>query len=475
MNFMKHARHVRRLMAVAMLPIGLGGCASMFADEGFSDVTAVAEKNIGKRPVWIKDEKDRAAANNRVTALLAEPLTADTAIEVALLNNRGVQASLAELGIAAADLAAASRPPNPGFTYSRAHRGGDIEIDRTLTGNILGILTTPITFMIEQRRFEQATWRASSDVLRFAFETKRAWYRAVAAQQIADYVAQTKDAAETQAVLAQRMAAVGNFPRLDYAREQIFYAETAAQLAHARLAATAAREKLARMLGLWGQSLAFKLPPRLPDLPAKPTEASDIEPTAIASRLDIRMAKAEIDGLSTSLGLAQATRFINVLEASYLRNTESNEPKQTGFEVHVEIPLFDFGAARVAKAEAIYMQAVNRLAEIAINARSEVRTAYAGYRTSYDLAKHYRDEIIPVRQGISEELLLRYNGMLISVFELLSNARDQIADVTAAIGAQRDFWLSDSELQAAMILGLDGAQSVSQPLAGRSPASAGGH
>lgn len=187
------------------------------------------------------------------------------------------------------------------------------------------------------------------------------------------------------------------------------------------------------------------------------------------------MARAEIDGLSTALGLAQATRFINVLEASYLRNTESNEPKQTGFEVHVEIPLFDFGAARVAKAEAIYMQAVNRLAEIAVNARSEVRTAYMGYRTSYDLAKHYRDEIVPVRQGISEELLLRYNGMLISVFELLSNARDQIADVTAAIGAQRDFWLADSEFQAAMILGLDGTLSVSQPLPARSPASAGGH
>lgn len=469
-------RGMRRCLTACLLPLLLGGCASMFADEGFSEVTAVAQKNLRQTPVWIRSDEDAQAARSRVDALLANPVTADAAVEIALLNNKGLQASLSELGIAAADLAAASRPPNPGFTYSRGSRPGEIEIDRTLTGNILGILTTPITFMIEQRRFEQATWRATSDVLRFAIETRRAWYRAVAAQQIAEYIAQTKEAAEAQALLARRMAAVGNFSRLDYAREQIFYAETAAQLAHARLSAASAREKLTRMLGLWGPALPFKLPSRLPDLPAAPIEGEALEAKAIADRLDIRMARVEIDGLSTALGLAQATRFINVLEASYLRNTDSNEPKQTGFEVHIEVPIFDFGAARVAKAESIYMQAVNRLADIAVGARSEVRTTYTGYRTTFDLAKHYRDNIVPVRQNISDELLLRYNGMLISVFELLSNARDQIADVVAAVGAQRDFWLADTEFQAAMIMGLDGGSpSVSQPSVSRSPASGAAH
>jgi outer membrane protein TolC len=314
-----------------------------------------------------------------------------------------------------------------------------VEIERTLTGNILGILTTPITYMIEQRRFERAKWRAAADVIRFATDAKRAWYRAVAARQIADYVAETRDAAEAQAQLARQMTAVGNFPRLDYAREQIFYAETAARLAHARLAAAAEREKLTRMLGLWGATTRFQLPSRLPELPEVPAEGEGIEAKAIGERLDIRMARAEVDGIATSLGLTRATRFVNVLEA-------------------------------------IYMQAVNRLADIAVEARSEVRTTYTGYRTSFDLAQHYRTQILPVRQSISDELMLRYNGMLISVFELLTNARDQIADVIAAIGAQRDFWLAETELQVAMTIGIEGSSTlVSTPITARSPAAAGGH
>jgi outer membrane protein TolC len=96
------------------------------------------------------------------------------------------------------------------------------------------------------------------------------------------------------------------------------------------------------------------------------------------------------------------------------------------------------------------MQAVNRAADLAVQARSEVREAYSAYRTAFDLTRHYRDEIVPLRKRISEENLLRYNGMLISVFELLADARQQIASVNAYIDALRDFWVAESNLQMAM-------------------------
>jgi outer membrane protein TolC len=245
------------------------------------------------------------------------------------------------------------------------------------------------------------------------------------------------------------MEGTGNFTRLDRMREEVFHAETSAQLARARLAAAAGRERLTRLLGLSGGDAAYRLPGRLPELPAGKPEFKEIEARAMTERLDVRAAKLETERLAGSLGLTRATRFVNVLELGPAATKEDPEPWKRGFEVSLQLPIFDWGGARVAKAESIYMQALYRVAETAVNARSEVREAYSAYHTAYDEAKRYRDEIVPLRKKIAEENMLRYNGMLISVFELLADAREQVGAAIACIEALRDFWLSESDLQAA--------------------------
>jgi outer membrane protein TolC len=142
--------------------------------------------------------------------------------------------------------------------------------------------------------------------------------------------------------------------------------------------------------------------------------------------------------------------------------SETGEERKDGYEIEVELPLFDFGSSRIARAEAIYMQAMHRAAQIAINARSEVRQSFSAYRTAYDLARHYRDEVVPLRKRISEENVLRYNGMLIGVFELLADSRDQIASVTAYVEASRNFWIAETNLQTALTGGSPGAAEASQ-------------
>ncbi|MEX2241009.1 MAG: TolC family protein, partial [Burkholderiales bacterium] len=215
--------------------------------------------------------------------------------------------------------------------------------------------------------------------------TRKAWFVAVAAQQSAKYMEDVQLAAEASAELARRMAETGNWPFLARAREQAFYADTTAQLARARLAHTAARERLTRLMGLWGEDIGYVLPERLPELPAEAREGGELEAQALRQRLD--------------------------------------------------------------------MQAVNRAADSAIRARSEVRESYAAYRTAFDIARHYRDEIVPLRKRISEEMLLRYNGMLSSVFELLADSRDAVASVNAYLEAQRDFWIAEADLQMALTTG----------------------
>jgi outer membrane protein TolC len=197
--------------------------------------------------------------------------------------------------------------------------------------------------------------------------------------------------------------------------------------------------------------LNYTLPERLPDLPKEPADQPDIEQVAMAQRLDVQSARLHLDATAKHLGLSKATRFINVLEVGYEYNTSNEEPTQRGWEVSVEIPLFDFGTARIARAEAVYMQWVHRTAKVAVDARSEVREAYDRYRSAWDIARHYRDDIVPTAKRISDENLLRYNGMLIGVFDLLADARSQIGAVASSIEAMRDFWIARADLDMALI------------------------
>jgi outer membrane protein TolC len=261
---------------------------------------------------------------------------------------------------------------------------------------------------------------------------------------------QVEIAAEAGAELGRRMVQAGNWSKLDQAREQVFYADAKAQVARARRTALSEREKLVRLLGLDDADTQFKLPDRLPDVPAGVTDPTPIEARALADRLDVQAAKKEVESLATSLGLTKTTRFINVLEVGYRTKSETGLPLKRGYEVSVELPLFDWTGAKVARAEYVYMQGVNHAAEVAMNARSEVREAYAAYRTAHDLARHYRDLVVPLRKQISDENLLRYNGMLVSVFELLADAREQVTAVNASIEALRDFWLAETDLEVAM-------------------------
>ncbi len=198
----------------------------------------------------------------------------------------------------------------------------------------------------------------------------------------------------------------------------------------------------------------------------------------MARRVDLQMARIEVEVLAKSYGLTDATRFINLLDAGGAAKT-AREPggsdyTERGGRVEFQVPLFDFGEVRVREAEATYMQAVNRLVARAVNVRSQARDAYQAYRSTYDIAQHYRRDVLPLRKIISDEMLLRYNAMQVDVFSLLAEARQRIASNTAAIAADRDFWLADADLRAVIAGGFTGA--AAEPSApALAAASAAGH
>lgn len=447
-----------RLLCMVGAPLLLSGCITFSPDGGMAVVSDIAGNELRKDVVAIRTPDEAERAHEGVRRLLGRPLTADTAVQIALLNNRGLQAAYNQLGIAEAARVQASLPPNPTVSVGRLSGAAEIEIEKRIVASILALATLPVRTEIASQRFSQAQLRAVEDTLRLAADTRRTYYRAVSQRQLTEFLTQAKSAAETATQLARRLGETGTMNKLDQARDQVFYAEVTAQLAIARQRATTERERLTRLLGLWGAETNFRLPNTLVALPRNPRALPDIEIEAIRRRVDLQVARIEVDLLAKSYGLGQATRFINLIDVAGISKTtkerESGERiRDDGFEIEFQIPIFDFGEARVRQAEGSYMHAVNRLTERAVNVRSEARDAYRTYRSTYDIAAHYRREIVPLRKIISDETLLRYNAMQIDVFSLLAEARQRINSNIAAIEAQRDFWLASVDLSTAVVGG----------------------
>jgi outer membrane protein TolC len=436
--------------------LGLGGCAGFSKDGGFDAVANTTRAHLGKEVKWPRSAQTQAEVDTRVTELLAHPLSVEDAVQIALLNNHMLQAAFQELGISEAELVQAGRLPNPRFDLRHASAAGQYDVEETLSFNVLALLTMPYTHDIERRRFAQTQNLSVQRVAQLAKDTREAFYAAVAARESIDYLQQVRIAAETGAELARRMVSAGNWNRLDQAREQSFSTDAVQSLTRARLAEESAREKLMVLLGLPARQTgqpALQLADSLPVLPVSVDSLPDVERAVLQERLDLQLMRMHIDELSKSLGLTKSTRFVNVLDigATRVRQGPREEPYERGYTVTLEVPIFDSGAARVKKSEAIYAQAVDRFAQAALEARSQIRLAYAGYRAAFDLAQRQRDEVLPVRQAIAQQNLLRYNASLISIFELLSDAREQVISVDGYIQSVRDFWIAKSRLDGALL------------------------
>jgi outer membrane protein TolC len=437
--------------------LGLGGCAGFTPDGGFDAVANATRTHLGKEVKWPRSAQAQAEVDARVAALLAHPLSVEDAVQIALLNNHTLQAAFEELGISEAERVQAGRLPNPRFELRHAAAAGQYDIEETLSFNVLALLTMPYAHDIEKRRFAQTQNSSVQRVAQLAKDTREAFYAAIAARQSLNYLQQVRIAAETGAELAHRMVSAGNWNRLDQAREQSFYSDAVQNMTRARLAEESARERLLGLLGLPAQlssaQPALQLAEVLPELPASLEPLPDVERAVLQARLDLQLMRMHIDELGKSLGLTKSTRFVNVLDigATRVRQGSREEPYERGYTVTLEVPIFDSGAARVKKSEAIYAQAVDRFSQAAIEARSQIRVAYANYRAAFELAQRQRDEVLPLRQAIAQQNLLRYNASLISIFELLSDAREQVISVDGYIQSVRDFWIAKSRLDGALL------------------------
>ncbi len=451
-------------------PIILGGCATnlesgsySYNEAGFDTVEAASSQVLNKKAVWVQSQEQAEEIARQVRELVyKKTISAETAVQVALLNNKGLQASYAAIGVSAAEAWQQTLLENPKVSFGLIGIGTPgLSLYKSLEGiiatNILALSTRNRRIDIADTRFRQAQLKAVMETLSLAAKTRAAWINSVSAFETLFYLNQGQQTADAASELAKKLGEAGSLNKGLQAREHVFYSELTGQKAQARLAAKLAKEDLTKLMGLWGSDLNYYVPDRLPSLPRRLKSKKAVEAEALEKRIDLHIAKLELEAVAKSYGLTEATRYLTDLEIisgvemeRELEDGQVNKVYTKQVELEFVIPIFDTGKARMRKAELAYMKAANMLAEQAVNIRSEARASYLAYRSNYDIARHYRNAVLPLRAKIETEALLTYNGMITNTFELLADTRAKINAALQAVTAKQAFWLSDANLVTAI-------------------------
>ena len=443
-------------LVLTVVALGLSGCASYNVEQGVDRANRGASGFTQSELNLAKTKEDRDKRLAATSQLLAKPVGQKEAVQLLLANSPAFQALLAQNWAEAASAAQSGRISNPTFAFESVVTGSETELNRFFSFGLLDLITLPQRSAIANHRVEQAQIRMTAEVVDQVTRVRQAWVRTVAAEQSYKYAGQVLASAEASAELAKRMESVGNFNKLTRARHQAFYADAATQLATAKQTAVSRKEELVRLLGLdEAQAKQLVLPERLPNLPKQPMSPEDVAKQVSQERLDIQQAKTALNAAAKAQGLNKVTSLtdieLSVRRGSVSDSSTSSYSARRGYEVGVKLPIFDWGDLQRDAMNAQTLAAANQLEATIRSAGSSLRENYAAYRTAYDISRHYKDEVIPLRKVISEENVLRYNGMIIGVFELLADSRDQIGAVISAIAAEQQFWLADAALQATLI------------------------
>lgn len=439
------------LMGVILSGGLVSGCATVPRHAGFPEVAKTVEERTGLHlPQYAGAPTGRVA--DMIQDLLREELTLDRAVRIALLNNRSLQATLEELGIARADAVQASLLSNPVFSgHARVpEETGETNLELALAQSVVDTLLLPLRQRVARAQFEQTKLQVSDAILRFLTEVKTAYYTAQAAEQLVAMRRTVLQAAGAAAELAQRQYDAGNIRDFDLATEQAAYEEAQIELTHAETDQITTREALTQVLGFSGPDVeTWRMAAMLPELPTSDPSREALETQALQERLDLAAARQELEALRRGLTVA---RF-GMLPASVAAINTETEPdgdRVTGPMWDVDVPIFDWGQARRGRLKAQLRQSEHRLAALELAVRSEVRTTAARLVAERQLVERYRDRLVPLRRQIVESSQRHFNYMLIGVFQLLQSKQQEIAAHQAYIDALRDYWVARAELERAV-------------------------
>lgn len=434
---------------------GLVGCATLRPGAGFDTVTElVAARSPGRSIVWNQGTPADGEAAARVRSLLAQELPLDAAVQIALLNNRTLQAVYEELGIAQADLVQAGLLENPILAADvrfPTAEGAAIGAGLGLAQEFIALLQIPLKKRVAESAFEEAQLTASAAVIELVTTVKRAFYRLQGAQQLLELRRTVVEATALSADVARSQHDAGNITSLALATERVLHEQARADVARADTEVTEDHEELTGLMGLWGEDTAWRIAPRLPELPRGDVAPEGLETLAVSQRLDLAAARQRIQGILLARDLTRRFRFgpAGALGVAAEREVD-NGVWSVGPSIEVPVPIFDQGQARLAGQSAELRQHEHEHAALAVTIRSQVRRARTRMAHARALAEHYWTTLLPLRVQVLRQTQLEYNAMVASVFQLLVAKRDEIDAGRGYIEALRDYWVARCDLESAV-------------------------
>jgi cobalt-zinc-cadmium efflux system outer membrane protein len=419
-------------------------------DTGFEDVQQLVNTRLDVRLHWNRGSDEDQEVDKAIENLLSDELTINEAVQIALLNNRALQAAYEELGITQADVVKAGLLKNPtflGLVRFPEDSSEDTNLEFEVALDFLDIFMLPARKKLAAAQFEQAKLRVSNEVLNLATEVKKTYFEVLGAKEIKAVREQIAEASKNAFEFAQRLYQAGNISELELNHQQGQYEQARLELAESQKNIFAAREKLTRLMGLWGKNAAWRVGNQLADIPRQEIPLDRLESQAISNRLDLAVARHEAEIIARALGITLDWRWLGSAEIGVSAERDTDGGWLKGPSLSLELPIFDQHQADIARLESQLRRSQKNIYALAVDIRSEVRTQRNMLMLTRHLIEHYKAVIIPLRKRIVSLTMQKYNYMLLGTFELLMAKQQEFEDFQKYIEAVRDYWIIQAELQ----------------------------
>jgi outer membrane protein, heavy metal efflux system len=422
-------------------------------EKAFQDVQQSVQERAGKAVRWEEDQATHEQALQEVRQLLRKPLTIDTAVQIALLNNRSLQATFQEIGLSTADLIEAATIPNPKFDLAirfpdKPPSGTYMDYGAAI--DFLSIMMIPLKKRVAKNQLEAAALRVADATLELIAQVKTTFYSLQASRQILRRFKVIVDANAASLDLAQRQHEAGNITDLALARQQASYSRSRLDVASTEAEIRRNRERLNRLLGLWGADIGWQIADELPEVPSSEVPMRALERLAISQRLDLQADYLQLTSQANNLGLTKSLRLLGALDFGFNSERETDSQTRTGPTFAIELPIFNQGQGRIARGEAALKQAQDKFEALAVDVRSQIRELRDELTSKREIARFYQDELLPGQRRILNESLIQYNAMEIENFELFSTKAEEASTEREYVNAVRDYWITRAELERAV-------------------------
>ncbi len=432
-----------------LLALTLVGCVSTSVRGDLDDIrqltgaTALADVDGPVEDVPTQDALDT----------LAHPLDADGAVRIALLNNRELRATMRELGIRRGALLTAGLLPNP-LVEAELTPERQTAVAMRVEWDIAGLLLAPMRAEAASADLDVARYDAAAAVIETGYRVRAAFYELEEAEEALAIAQRTLDAQLVARDAARALAQGGNLRALDVRAREAAFEEERVEVAERELAAVIAREAVQRLLGLTGADTEWSIAGTLAPIPEVTEPAEDLERRAIEASLALRALSSVMIGEARRAGLARTEALLPELLVDLhaligtADATMATPGAALGGGIAVRLPIFDQGSGRVAMHEHALDAAFERYVGLAIDVRSAARETRARVLSAAMRGRHYASVVIPARQSVLDEMLLQYDAMQVSVFQLLEALNERQDSEIAAVATRREYWQAAAAMDA---------------------------